>query len=102
MKKIANLKIDLDANRLEQEITLLADKMDISEEIHRLKQHILEFRDTLVLGGTIGRKLDFLLQEVFRETNTIGSKMSILPVSKIIVEMKVLIEQMREQAQNIE
>ncbi len=101
-KKVASFGIDIDENRLEQEIVLLADKMDIAEEICRLKQHLLEFRNVLILGGVVGRKLDFILQEVFREVNTIGSKMSILPVTKIIVDIKVIIEQMREQAQNIE
>ncbi len=92
----------LDENRLEQEVALLAQRLDIDEEMDRLTSHLDEVERVLVKGGTVGRRLDFLMQELHREANTLGSKSSHLETTRISVEMKVLIEQMREQVQNIE
>jgi uncharacterized protein (TIGR00255 family) len=88
--------------RLLQEVAILAERADISEEITRLKSHLLQFRDAMERDEAIGRRLDFLLQEMNREINTIGSKASEHPVSHRVVEMKAILERMREQAANVE
>lgn len=91
-----------DENRLEQEMALQAQKLDIDEEMDRLTTHIDEVERILNKGGAVGRRLDFLMQELHREANTLGSKSAHVETTRIAVEMKVLIEQMREQVQNIE
>lgn len=84
------------------EATSFALRIDVSEELTRLKSHLEEIERLLSKGGDIGKKLDFLIQELHREANTMGSKSAVLEMTRIAVEMKVLIEQMREQVQNIE
>jgi uncharacterized protein (TIGR00255 family) len=91
----------IDDNRLYSEIAILADKLDINEELVRLNDHIAKFRKTLSQGDQIGRKLDFLAQEIFREANTIGSKSNSSDVSHHVVEIKNHIDKMREQCRNI-
>ncbi len=93
---------ELDQQRLEQEMVLFAYKLDIAEELDRLQSHIKEVQDTLSKEEAIGRRLDFLMQEMNREANTLTSKSSDITITKIAVEIKVLIEQIREQVQNIE
>jgi uncharacterized protein (TIGR00255 family) len=92
----------LDEHRIVTEVAVFADKADINEELTRLKSHIRQFEETLVLGEPIGRKLDFLLQEMNREVNTIGSKANDSQIAKEVVEMKSLLEKVKEQIQNIE
>ena len=92
----------IDENRLGMEIVLFADKSSICEEVTRLKSHIKSLADMLDADGPIGKKLDFLLQEMNRETNTIGSKANCLDITNSVVEMKNEIENIREQIQNIE
>ena len=92
----------LDEERLEQEIALLAQKADVAEELDRLDIHVGEARSSLDAGGPCGRRLDFLMQELNREANTLAAK-SVLPqAARLAVDLKVTIEQMREQAQNVE
>ncbi len=88
--------------RLRQEITLFASKIDVDEELSRLQTHLGEMRRVLDQGGAAGKRLDFLMQELHREANTLGSKSVDAEVSRTSMEMKILIEQMREQIQNIE
>jgi len=92
----------IDDNRLLQEAALMADKLDISEEISRIKNHLTQFREILKQGNTIGKKLDFLLQEINREVNTISCKADDYTVSNLVVEMKTETEKIREQIQNIQ
>lgn len=99
--RIAEL-VEVESERLEQEIVILMQKMDVSEEIDRLDTHIAEIQHILEQGGTVGRRLDFLIQELHREANTLGAKSNHITTSHSAVELKVLIEQMREQIQNIE
>ncbi|MGW8272852.1 MAG: YicC/YloC family endoribonuclease, partial [Thermodesulfovibrionales bacterium] len=94
--------VPLDDNRVLQEALFLADRADITEEIARLQSHIRQFHAILDEGGTVGRKLDFLLQEFFREVNTIGSKTDEAGVVSTVVEMKNDIEKLRELVQNIQ
>ncbi|HFD12433.1 MAG TPA: YicC family protein [Crenotrichaceae bacterium] len=101
-ERIIALKLEPDTERLEQEFVYLAQKMDITEELDRLDTHIIEINKNLQQSGPVGRRLDFLMQELNREANTIGSKSADIITSQISVELKVLIEQMREQVQNIE
>lgn len=91
-----------DNERLHQEITLFANKIDVDEELSRLSTHLAEMRRVLAAGGAVGKRLDFLMQELHREANTLGSKSVDAEVSRASMEMKLLIEQMREQIQNIE
>lgn len=100
--RVSQLGVDLDAERLEQEVVLLAQRADVAEELDRLDTHITEVRRILNERGPIGRKLDFLMQELNREANTLGSKSVVVATTQSAVELKVLIEQMREQIQNIE
>ncbi|PTQ91023.1 YicC/YloC family endoribonuclease [Agitococcus lubricus] len=100
--RLQEIKAELSADRLEQEMVLFAHKIDVAEELDRLNAHVLEIRRVLQLGGAIGRKLDFLMQELNREANTLGSKSVSADSSLSSVELKVLIEQMREQIQNVE
>jgi len=101
-ERIASLVKELDQNRLEQELVMIAQRLDVDEEIDRLRGHLVEVRKTF--GGTeaAGRRLDFLMQELNREVNTLSSKSQDLETTRAAVDMKVLIEQMREQVQNIE
>jgi len=96
------LQVELDRERLEQEILLLSQKYDVAEEMDRLETHIREVRRVLDSPEPVGRHLDFLMQELNRETNTLGSKSAHYDCSNASVNLKVLIEQMREQIQNIE
>ncbi len=100
--KLADLKLPLDPGRLEQELVLNLQKMDVDEELDRLSSHISEARRILSLPEAVGRRLDFMLQEFNREANTLGSKSVDQKTSKASVELKVLIEQIREQVQNLE
>ena len=94
--------VELDPDRLSQEMVMLAQKSDVAEEMDRLEAHIGEVRETLQRNDAIGRRLDFLMQELNREANTLSSKSIDAEVTRVAVDMKVLIEQMREQVQNIE
>ncbi|HKW81567.1 MAG TPA: YicC/YloC family endoribonuclease [Casimicrobiaceae bacterium] len=94
--------LDPDADRLRQELALFAAKTDVAEEISRLQTHVAEVRRVLAAGGSSGKRLDFLMQELNREANTLGSKSVDAELSQAALELKVLIEQMREQVQNIE
>jgi len=100
--RLAGLDIPADPGRLEQELVFLVQKVDVDEEIDRLAGHIEEVRDVLARNEPVGRRLDFLMQELNREANTLGSKSAALDTTNISVELKVLIEQMREQVQNTE
>ncbi|EFH72908.1 YicC/YloC family endoribonuclease [Vibrio cholerae] len=100
--KFEEAKIELDASRVEQELILLAQKSDVAEELDRLDSHVKETREVLKKGGSCGRKLDFMMQEFNRESNTLASKSISTDITASGVELKVLIEQMREQIQNIE
>lgn len=93
---------NLEDDRIRQEIALFAAKIDIDEELSRLQTHIDEVECILTTGGTVGKRLDFLMQELNREANTVGSKSADVEISKIAMSLKLLIEQMREQVQNIE
>jgi len=100
--KFTDASIDLDSTRVEQELVLLAQKMDVAEELDRLNSHVSETKKILKKGGAQGRRLDFMMQEFNREANTLGSKSINTDVTASAVELKVLIEQMREQIANIE
>ncbi|WP_074797993.1 YicC/YloC family endoribonuclease [Nitrosospira briensis] len=100
--RLGEAMINCDDERIRQELTLFASKIDVDEELSRLQTHFDEVERVLEKGGAIGKRLDFLMQELNREANTIGAKSVDAEVSKISIELKVLIEQMREQAQNIE
>ncbi|MEO1766344.1 YicC/YloC family endoribonuclease [Thiobacter aerophilum] len=91
-----------DDERLRQEVVLFAQRVDVDEELSRLLTHLAEVERVLAKGGAVGKRLDFLMQELNREANTLGSKSMDAEVSQIAMELKVLIEQMREQVQNIE
>jgi len=93
---------DLDEGRFVQEIALMADKLDVSEELTRLSAHLGRLREILDLGADAGRKLDFTLQECFREVNTCGNKIQDLHISRLIVDLKNELEKCREQVQNLE
>jgi uncharacterized protein (TIGR00255 family) len=100
--KLAEAGISPDDDRMRQEIVLFAAKIDVDEELERLEAHLKELRHVLAKGGAVGRRLDFLMQEFNREANTLGSKSADIGSTQVAVELKVLIEQMREQVQNIE
>ncbi len=100
--RVAELTANPDPDRLEQELAYLAQKMDVDEELDRLTGHIAEVRRVFKLDEPVGRRLDFLMQEFNREANTLGSKSADSETTKVSVELKVLIEQMREQVQNVE
>lgn len=102
LKKFEDAKVELDSTRVEQELVILAQKTDVTEELDRLDSHISESRKVLKKGGPVGRRLDFMMQEFNREANTLGSKVINSEITAAAVECKVLIEQMREQVQNIE
>ncbi|SDH75386.1 TIGR00255 family protein [Vibrio xiamenensis] len=100
--KFEDAKVELDPSRVEQELILLAQKSDVAEELDRLDSHVKETLNTLNKGGACGRRLDFMMQEFNRESNTLASKSISTDITASGVELKVLIEQMREQIQNIE
>lgn len=102
LNRFEELQITLDKDRLEQEMLWLVQKTDIAEELSRLNVHLAEVQRILTVGGVMGRRLDFLMQELNREVNTIASKSFDTDIVQASIEMKVLIEQMREQVQNIE
>ena len=94
--------VEIDENRIAMEVCMLADKATVDEEIIRLRSHINQVRETLNLNDPIGRKLDFIVQEMNRETNTIGSKSSDIQMTNIVIDIKNILEKIREQVQNIE
>ena len=94
--------VDIDENRVAMEVCMLADKATVDEEIIRLRSHINQVRETLTLKEPVGRKLDFIVQEMNRETNTIGSKSSDIQMTNIVIDIKNILEKIREQVQNIE
>ncbi len=100
--RLAEVMAELDPTRVEQELVLLAQRLDVDEEMDRLGAHIQEVGQVLRSAEAVGRRLDFLMQELQREANTLTSKSSDLAITRLAVDMKVLIEQMREQIQNIE
>jgi uncharacterized protein (TIGR00255 family) len=97
-----SVEMDVDTPRLEQEIAMFAERSDISEELTRLESHVAQFSALVDGEEAIGRRLDFLLQEMAREANTVGAKSPDAPISHAIVEVKAEIERMREQVQNVE
>ena len=102
VNRFEEAKIELDETRVEQELVMMAQKIDVDEELDRLDVHIKEVSRLLKKGGAVGRRMDFLMQELNREANTLGSKSISAKTTAASVELKVLIEQMREQIQNIE
>ena len=102
LSRLQEVKAELNPERVEQEVVLFAHKIDVAEELDRLNAHIVEIQRVLSQENAVGRKLDFLMQELNREANTLGSKSVSADSSLSSVELKVLIEQMREQIQNIE
>lgn len=102
LNRLQALQLEVQESRIEQEIALILTRLDVSEELDRLETHIKEVSRTLSCDKVAGRRLDFLMQELNREANTLSSKSDSVELSQIAVEMKVLIEQMREQIQNIE
>ncbi len=101
-ERAAVLEQKMDNDRLEQELLILAQKQDVAEELDRLEAHVAEVREALHGEQPVGRRLDFMMQELNREANTLGSKSADAETSKHAVDLKVLIEQMREQVQNVE
>ncbi|ACE60708.1 YicC/YloC family endoribonuclease [Actinobacillus pleuropneumoniae] len=101
-QRFDELNLQLDPQRLEQEMVLTAQRVDVAEELDRLQLHVKETTNVLKKGGAVGRKLDFMMQELNRESNTLASKSINADVTNSAVELKVLIEQMREQIQNLE
>jgi uncharacterized protein (TIGR00255 family) len=102
LEKVAQLGGEPNADRLEQELVFLAQRMDVDEELERLKGHVAEIRKALDASEPAGRRLDFLMQELNREANTLSSKSQDTETTRAAVDMKVIIEQMREQVQNVE
>jgi uncharacterized protein (TIGR00255 family) len=100
--RCAELGVEVEPARLAQEVALAAQRLDVDEELSRLDSHFVEIRDTLTRDEAVGRRLDFLMQELNREANTLSSKSQDAEMTRSAVEMKVLIEQMREQVQNLE
>jgi uncharacterized protein (TIGR00255 family) len=100
--RLADAGLDANDERLKQELALFATKIDVAEEVARLVTHVAEVRRVLAQGGSVGKRLDFLAQELNREANTLGSKSVDAELSQVSLELKVLIEQMREQVQNLE
>ena len=101
-QRFEELNLQLDPQRLEQEMVLTAQRVDVAEELDRLQLHVKETSSILKKGGAVGRKLDFMMQELNRESNTLASKSINAAITNSAVELKVLIEQMREQIQNLE
>ena len=101
-ERIEKLDVEADSGRLEAELALIAQKLDVDEELDRLDSHLVEIRDIVQRDEPVGRRLDFLMQELNREANTLASKSNDTETTRASVELKVLIEQMREQIQNVE
>ena len=101
-ERIDKLDVEADPERLEVELALIAQKLDVDEELDRLESHVVEIRDALGKSEPVGRRLDFLMQELNREANTLASKSADAETTRAAVELKVLVEQMREQIQNVE
>jgi uncharacterized protein (TIGR00255 family) len=101
-ERLAELQVNIDRDRLEQELALMLQRLDVDEELDRLSGHIVEIRRIINGNEAAGRRLDFLMQELNREANTLSSKSQDLETTRSAVDMKVIIEQMREQVQNIE
>jgi uncharacterized protein (TIGR00255 family) len=101
-QRIESLQAQVDNDRLEQELAIIAQKLDVSEELDRLDAHVEEVRSAFGDDQPVGRRLDFLMQELNREANTLGSKSADTETTQKAVDLKVLIEQMREQIQNVE
>ncbi len=101
-ERLQKLAVEAEPARLEAELALVSQKLDVDEELDRLESHITEIRQILTSGEPVGRRLDFLMQELNREANTLGSKSADTETTRAAVDLKVLIEQMREQIQNIE
>lgn len=101
-ERLDKLSVAADPARLETELALVAQKLDVDEELDRLVSHVSEIRLTIASDDAVGRRLDFLMQELNREANTLGAKSADAETSRAAVDMKVLIEQMREQVQNVE
>ena len=101
-ERLQRLDVQAEPERLEQELALLAQRADVAEEIDRLDGHVSEIDDILRRAEPVGRRLDFVIQELNREANTFASKVQEEPLTRVAVELKVLIEQMREQVQNLE
>ena len=101
-ERIDKLDLEADPARLETELALIAQKLDVDEELDRIDSHISEIRGVIGNDEPVGRRLDFLMQELNREANTLASKSADSDTTKAAVELKVLIEQMREQVQNVE
>ena len=102
ISRIEELETEHDNSRLEQELLYIAQRLDVDEELDRLTAHLSELRDILQRDEPVGRRLDFLVQEFNREANTLSSKSADADTTALSVDLKVLIEQMREQVQNIE
>ncbi len=102
VERLAEIKHEMEPGRLEQEMVIFSQKVDVAEELDRLQSHIEEVRHTLKQNKPVGRRLDFLMQELNREANTLGSKSADAQTTRASVDLKVLIEQMREQIQNVE
>lgn len=100
--RLEKLDVSAEPGRLEAELALVAQKLDVDEELDRLDSHVIEIRDALGSSEPVGRRLDFLMQELNREANTLGSKSGDAATTRAAVDLKVLIEQMREQVQNVE
>ena len=101
-ERIGNLDVEADPARLEVELALIATKIDVDEELDRLESHLVEIREAIKADKPVGRRLDFLMQELNREANTLGSKSADTETTRAAVDLKVLIEQIREQIQNVE
>ena len=101
-ERLAQLAVEADPARLETELALIAQKLDVDEELDRLESHVTEIRSVLARDEAVGRRLDFLMQELNREANTLAAKAANTATTRAAVELKVLIEQMREQIQNVE
>lgn len=101
IEELLGSSVPLDKDRLENEVAYYADKLNVEEEINRLKSHILQFQASVILDEPVGRKLDFLVQEMNREVNTIGSKSNDESIAGLVIDLKAEIEKMREQIQNL-
>ena len=102
LAKLQEAQLSHDEERIRQEIVLYTQRIDVDEELSRLDSHVHEVKRLLIAGGMVGKQLDFLMQEMNREANTLGSKSVVIETTQIAIQLKVLIEQMREQIQNIE
>jgi uncharacterized protein (TIGR00255 family) len=102
LQELLPADMELDPNRLTMEVAIFADRSDVSEELVRLDSHLQQFSQTLRLAEPVGRKLDFLIQELNREINTIGSKANDLKIAQIVIDFKTELEKLREQIQNLE